>query len=188
MDPEYARGTTTGEVASMELNRNQHQGLFGESYIQVLASAAGLTVARKNLDVDGVDFTIGYVGDLGSMRHPEIQVQVKTWAHRSAVWRDGGWKYRLRAKHFNELAGRRFMLPRFLVLVVVPDEWTDYAVVREGVTELSHCAYWRSVLDHDPVNLDPAAMIPVDVPGANLLTVEALLALMKPDTPARREG
>lgn len=172
----------------MGLNRHQHQGLFGESYVQVLASAAGLTVARKNLDVDGVDFTIGYTGDLGPIRHPEIQVQVKSWARRGAVWRDGCWKYRLRAKHFNELAGPRFTLPRFLVLVVVPDDWTDYARVRHGVTELHHCAYWRSMLDDDPVDLASQATVSVDVPEANLLTVNTLLAMMKPDAPARREA
>lgn len=39
-------------MVSMGLDPNQHQGAFGESFVRVLASAAGLTVARADLDVD----------------------------------------------------------------------------------------------------------------------------------------
>lgn len=56
-------------MVSMGLDPNQHQGAFGESFVRVLASAAGLTVARADLDVDGCDFTIGHNGVLGSTRH-----------------------------------------------------------------------------------------------------------------------
>ncbi len=46
----------------MGLDRNQHQGLFGESFVRVLASAVGLIVARAELDVTGDDFTISHTG------------------------------------------------------------------------------------------------------------------------------
>jgi hypothetical protein len=68
------------EVVSMGLDRNQHQGLFGESFVRVLASAAGLIVARAELDVTGEDLTISYKGVLGHTRHPKIGVQVKSWS------------------------------------------------------------------------------------------------------------
>lgn len=45
----------------MGLDPNQHQGLFGESFVRVLASAAGLIVSRAELDVDGCDFTISHL-------------------------------------------------------------------------------------------------------------------------------
>ena len=177
--------TTTGiEVVSMGLDRNQHQGLFGESFVRVLASAAGLIVSRAELDVAGEDFTISHKGVLGATRHPKIDVQVKSWSHQCAVRRDGHWKYRMRARHFNELAGTDFALPRFLVLVIVPADCADYATTRHDVVELKHAAYWLSLQDRQPVNGAPDATVPVDVPEANLLTVEALRALMTPDGPA----
>jgi len=55
----------------MGLDPNQHQGLFGESFVRVLASAAGLIVARAELDATGDGFTISHKGMLGPTRHPK---------------------------------------------------------------------------------------------------------------------
>jgi hypothetical protein len=65
-------------VVSMGLDPNQHQRLFGESFVRALASAAGLIVSRAELDVTGDDFTISYKGVLGNTRHPKSDVQVKS--------------------------------------------------------------------------------------------------------------
>ncbi|MGH4015122.1 MAG: DUF4365 domain-containing protein [Pseudonocardiaceae bacterium] len=167
------------------LDPNQHQGLFGESFVRVLASAAGLVVARAELDVTGDDFTISHKGVIAGTRHPKVDVQVKSWARRNAVWRDGHWKYRMQARHFNELAGPDFALPRFLVLVIVPDDCADYATTHHDVVELKHAAYWLSLQDRQPVDRAPDAKVPVDVPVGNLLTVNALRTLMRPTGSAR---
>ncbi|MGQ0773710.1 MAG: DUF4365 domain-containing protein [Pseudonocardiales bacterium] len=171
----------------MGLDPNQHQGLFGESFVRVLASAAGLIVSRPELDVDGCDFTISHKSVSGVTRHPKIEVQVKSWSRRRAVWQGGHWQYQLRARHFNELAGADFALPRFLVLVIVPDDWVDYATVSPDSVHLKYAAYWRSLRDDDRVNVDPDTKVRVPVPRANLLTVDALRAMMH-DEPKRREA
>lgn len=176
------------EVVSVGLDPNQHQGLFGESFVRVLASAAGLIVARAELDVTGDDFTISHKGMLGSTRHPKVDVQVKSWSRRRAVWEGGHWKYQMRARHFNELAGRNFALPRFLVLVIVPDDSADYAITRADTVELKHAAYWLSLQDHQQVHTAPDTKVAVDVPGTNLLTVDSLRALLAPGAPARTEA
>ena len=95
------------EVVSMGLGRNQHQGSFGESFVRMLASAAGLIVARAELDVTGEDLTISYKGVIGHTRHSKIEVQVKSWSR--PVCRGEHWQYHLRARHFNELAAQRFL-------------------------------------------------------------------------------
>jgi hypothetical protein len=173
------------EVVSMGLDRNQHQGLFGESFVRVLASAAGLIVARAELDVAGEDFTISYKGVLGHTRHPKIEVQVKSWSR--PVCRGEQWQYHLRARHFNELAGADFALPRFLILVIVPDDCTDYATVSPDSVHLRRSAYWRSLRDRERVDVDPNTKVPVPVPRANLLTVHALHAMLH-DEHKRREA
>lgn len=165
---------------NMGLDPNQHQGSFGESFVRVLASAAGLTVARADLDVTGDDFTICHKGKLGNTRHPKIDVQVKSWKRTRAVCKDGYWKYQMRVKHFNELAGLDFSLPRFLILVIVPEHSTDYAIARENLVELKHAAYWQSLRDREPVDAAADRWVPVDVPYTNLLTVDALRGLMAP--------
>jgi hypothetical protein len=44
------------------LDPNGHQGLYGESYVYMLAGAAGLTASRQNLDFDGVDWQFAHPG------------------------------------------------------------------------------------------------------------------------------
>ncbi|MFD9959211.1 DUF4365 domain-containing protein [Amycolatopsis sp. NPDC058986] len=164
----------------MGLDKSEHQGAFGESFIRVLASAAGLTVGQEDIDTRGIDLTLGYKGVLGRWRHPSIQVQVKSWMRRRATHRDGFWKYRMEAKHFNNLAGSDFQMPRFLTLVVVPDDWPDYAVITHERTELRYAAYWVSLLDKPRVDPHQVATVAVDVPVRNLLTVAALRELLAP--------
>lgn len=170
------------------LDPNQHQGYFGESFVRVLASAAGLIVAKADIDVTGDDFTISHKGTIGRTRHPKIDVQVKTWSRRRAVWRDQHWNYALKAQHFNELAGTDFPLYRYLFLVIVPDDWADYATVGSDSVHLKYAGYWQSLRDLDRVDVAPDTKVPVRVPDANLLTVDALRALMAPAVPARREA
>lgn len=151
----------------------------------MLASAAGLTVARAEPDVTGDDFTIGHKGVVGNIRHPKIDVQVKSGSRPGADCKDGHWKYRMQAKHFNELAGTDFVLPRFLVLVIVPGHSADYATASHDVLVLKHAAFWLSLEDRQPVNRAPDTKVPVDVPIDNLLTVDVLRTLMAPADSAR---
>ncbi len=164
----------------MALDPRQHQGLFGESFVHVLASAAGLTVAKSDLDVTGEDFTLTHNGPLGGVRIPKIDVQVKSWSKPGAAkYRDGIWKYGLPAGQFNKLAGTGFDLRRYLFLVIVPADLSSYADGQQGQLVLRHSAYWVSLKDREPVDADPKSNIAVDVPAANLLTVDTLLGLMK---------
>lgn len=107
-----------GTVTDTELDPRQHQGLFGEAYVRVLASAAGLIPGKGDLDVTGEDFSIKYKGTLAGRRHPRIEVQVKSWSNPVAS--DGQWVYPMRVEHFNDLAGRDYENARFLIVVMVP--------------------------------------------------------------------
>jgi hypothetical protein len=83
------------------LHRNVHQGSYGEAFVHALACAAGFTVGRQHLDVDGVDWQIGGGGPHGSVRSPRIEVQVKTWAR--AKEDNEHWVHSVAVKHFNAL-------------------------------------------------------------------------------------
>lgn len=178
----------SGEVVSMALDPNQHQGVFGEAFVAVLATAAGLTVSRPYPDVTGEDFTLGHKGRLVGRRHPKIDVQVKSWSRSQATWRDGVWKYRMQANHFNDLADSALPLRRYLFLVIVPADATQYAVGGEGQLILSHAAYWVHLQGRDLVDPSVQATVSVDVPATNLLTVDSLRDLIegKDDEEVRR--
>jgi hypothetical protein len=150
------------------------QGYYGEAFVRALAASAGLVVSRPDLDVSGEDFIIGMPGLRGSVRNPRIEVQVKSWCNPSGSATT--WRYRMRAAHFNELAGGRFYLPRYLFLVVVPQDADEYAVAADDALRLHHAGYWASFADRELVA--GASTITVDVPRRNLLTAAALRGLM----------
>jgi hypothetical protein len=156
------------------LDRRTHQGYYGEAFVRALAASAGLVVARADLDVMGEDFMIGYPGRRGSLRHPKIEVQVKSWS--SPVGDGAVWRYRMRVEHFNELAGTMFHLPRYLFLVIVPAEADLYTTVETDALRLHHAGYWASFADHQSVK--NAQSTTVSVPKANLLTATSLRGLL----------
>lgn len=174
-----APGRSSGRWV-LPLDHSNHQGKYGEAFVRVLAAAAGLTVAVPDPDYDGVDFFLGYPGARGTKYRPGIDVQVKSW--RSPEGTATHWRYRLTAGHFNELAGY-FDTPRFLFLVVVPNDLGLYAAADPDCLRLRHAGYWTSLQDVEPMwHLPSDKKVSVSVPKENLLTVESLLTLMtRPD-------
>lgn len=85
------------------LDAHSHRGKFGEDYIRVLASAAGLTVYHDDLDYDGIDLGIRLPNPRRSWSKA-IEVQVKTTA--VARWKGAHLVFDgLNQSQFNRLAG-----------------------------------------------------------------------------------
>jgi Domain of unknown function (DUF4365) len=160
------------------MSSRQHQGQHGEGFIFAMASSAGLVVSRPSLDIDGVDWLIGFPGQLGTVRSPKIEVQVKSWSTPEGDNR--AWNFRLQLRHYNALAGSGFEIRRFLVLVIVPADVARYATCDHNAMRMSHAAYWISLADRpvQPASEREAKTVVVRVPRSNLLTPETLKALV----------
>lgn len=163
------------------MNTNVHQGLHGEGFVHALACAGGFTTSRMNLDHDGVDLQVACPGPRGTIRSPKIEFQIKS-SSRTEVKGDA-LHHRLKAKHFNHLAGPGFQVPRFLALVIVPSDVGRYAICTEEVMRLSTAAYWLSLAEQDevPSGPDERKTVAVRIPRRNLLTVESLSSLLTGD-------
>ncbi len=163
------------------LDDSSHRGKFGEDYVRVLASAAGLVVYKDDLDHDGIDLGIRLPNPRRSWSKA-IEVQVKTTSvpswHGSDLVFDG-----LDQRQFNRLAGTEFTVPRFLFVVTVPGDADGYAAVRTGGLLLRHMGYFVSLHDRQPI-VQPVAGrgVRVRVPTANVLTVGSLRHLVDPDS------
>jgi len=165
------------------LDARNHQGKFGEDYVRVLASAAGLTVYTPDKDFDGVDFVL--------RRHdhafPAIDVQVKSWSRPQKS--GGNWRFNgLTEVQFNKLAGRDYTLPRYLFLVVVPDDPHQYSETSADGMLLRYQSYYLPMCDEAPVSEpSPVRRRTVHVPIGNILTARSLQTLMHP-TPGRGDA
>ena len=156
------------------LNTNQHQGKFGEDYVRVLASAAGLIVSKEDIDTDGVDLGFRATGRYGRTQSPTIEAQIKTWSAPSGS--SGHLTYHgLDEWQFNRLAGPDFTVPRFLFVISVPADNQSYATTMTEGIMLRHLGYFVSLRSEEPIR-DPnrRRKRPVKVPTANVLTASAL--------------
>ncbi|MFH8756598.1 DUF4365 domain-containing protein [Streptomyces atroolivaceus] len=157
---------------------NNHKGDFGEQFVRALATAANLNVSSSR-DRLGVDWELTYPGRGGTRKYPQIQAQVKCWNRPEDA--GGSWRYPLRVHNYNLLSGRDFYIPRFLFLVVVPEdtgEWVE--ATHEGLL-LRHAAYWACFHDHQNTDRPKESRLTVSVPKANLLTTETLHGLFGPE-------
>ena len=113
-----------GAVSPVGEYQWNHQGRFGEAYFRALATAAGASVAQLSGgdDLVGIDFMLSLPREIRGLGYPKIEVQVKT-ASAPQMSADGTlWKFRgLDERQFNDLAGDRFQVPRYLVMLRVPN-------------------------------------------------------------------
>ncbi|MFI7067443.1 DUF4365 domain-containing protein [Kribbella sp. NPDC050124] len=162
------------------LDARVHQGKFGEDYVRVLASAAGLLISQDDVDHDGVDFCIKQPGPSRFGWSPRIDVQVKTTSRprrRAAALDFDG----LNQVQFNQLAGTDFVVPRYMFLVIVPANAAEYAALQTTGLLLRDVGYYVSLRDRPRID-EPRndRRIRVAVPTSNVLTVTALRKLIDP--------
>lgn len=165
------------------LDANNHQGKFGEDYVRVLASAAGLIVGTYDLDHDGIDLSLRQTGRFRDITSPLIEVQVKSWSTPRRTPTGEHWRFTgLNEIQFNKLAGDDFTVPRYLFLIVVPANAREYVRFSPADMRLQHLGYFLS-LRHESLIKQPShsRRRPVDVPLGNVLTVQSLLNLIHSD-------
>jgi hypothetical protein len=162
------------------LDARNLQGKFGEDYIRVLASAVGLLVYTPDKDYDGVDFLLRWPGRIGAAASPAIDVQVKSWSRprkSGGTWRFNG----LTEVQFNKLAGRDYTVPRYLFLVVVPDDPGQYSQISPDGMLLRYQGYYLSLREEALFSEPSSARRPtLHVPIGNILTAHTLKTLMLP--------
>lgn len=168
-------------LSGLPMGDQGHQGDFGEMFVEALAVAANLDIQKPGRrDRIGLDWTINYPGRGGTIGFPAINAQVKSWSKPKG--NDAEFRYPLEIKNFNMLAGSAYQIPRFLFLVVVPTDPSDWIDVDKTRLLLRHAAYWACFHGDEPI-LDEnrqSSTHTVPVPRANLLSVESLHGLFAP--------
>ena len=160
------------------LDQRNHQGKFAEDYVRVMASAAGLLVYQHDLDYDGIDLGFRFPGRGGRVASPAIEVQVKSWS--VPVEKGPDLEFRgLNEFQYNKLVAGPFLVPRFLFVVVVPQDADRYARAETDGLTLSRLCYYRGFDGEEPIAEPDRKRHPmVRVPLGNVLTVRALRELV----------
>ncbi len=153
------------------LPRTLAQEQFSKAFILAIAALAGCGAAAPEPDVDSIDWTLS----CRLPRRPKLDLQVKSTRTTPA----GGdhVAYQLNRKNYDDLSLQELLAPRLLVLVVVPQDPAHWLHCSAEQLVLRHCAYWLSLADAAPT--DNERSVTVQVPRANLFTVEGLSRLMQ---------
>jgi Domain of unknown function (DUF4365) len=127
-------------IADELLNGTDKEGLLCELYVNAIATMAGYTISKYNLDKDGVDVTISAGGDV----RPKIDIQCKGTFNLS--WKNDEASFPLPIRNYN-LLRLPVQTPRLLVVLDLPKNSQDWMSI--GPTELimRKCAHWLSLRD-----------------------------------------
>jgi hypothetical protein len=143
---------------------------FSLAYIAAVAAKAGFDLTEPKVDVDSVDGTlIAHAG-----RRPRIDFQAKATARD--VLDDEMLRYPLTIKNYDDLRAD-VIIPRLLIVVVLPQAQEDWLSHSEDALVLRHCGYWHSLAGAPET--DNQTSVTVAIPRIQCFDPDALQDLMQ---------
>jgi hypothetical protein len=128
----------------MDLASQKEQ--FSRAYVGAVAAAAGFAVYVPSVDDDSVDLGLAARGALGTIHSPRLELQIKCTAVGDL--RVDHVRYKLKKKNYDDLRDPSLLVPRILVLVMVPENISEWIALTEDALVLRRCGYWVSILQH----------------------------------------
>lgn len=116
---------------------------FSFAYICAIVAVAGFNIGSWRVDEDSVDLGVAATGILGLPRRPQVDVQLKCTG--TDVRGATELRYPLKRKNYVELRDPHVIVPRILVVAVVPPSVDDWLSQTEHELTLRHCGYWVSL-------------------------------------------
>jgi hypothetical protein len=149
---------------------------FQYAYVCALAAQAGLNRGDFRVDDDSIDITFQAKGDFGPgrRRSPMIQVQLK--CSSQDLVSDDTIKFPLKVKNYNDLRGDDVVVPRYLAVLLVPDDVTQWIASNGDHIALFNSCHWVSLRNHAPTANTTA--VTVEIPLAQRLTSTTLWQMM----------
>ena len=155
-----------GRVMTPNLQMEQ----FSLAYIRAVASSAGYHVTRPETDMDSVDGLL--LSDAG--RRPRIEFQAK--ATSRDLLRTDGIYFPLPVKNYDGLRVETPLIPRILIVLLMPVEEAEWLTQTGDELCQRHCAYWRS-LEGEPA-VPNTQTVTVRLPLDNMFSRDQLDGLM----------
>lgn len=157
---------TLPEVMPLNLRKAQ----FSIAFIRAISADAGCKVSIPETDTDSVDGMI--MADLA--RRPRVEFQAKSTA--GDIAKDGVLRYPLRIEDYRRLIPTDILVPRILIVALLPPEQDDWTHQTEDQLCLRRCAYWISLEGKQDTN--NSSSVTLDIPTENIFNSEQLRGMM----------
>jgi hypothetical protein len=155
------------------LTLDQQKEQLSAAYVLAIASAAGCSLKDVKVDDDSVDVTVVSTIEGRKLHAPELNIQLK--ATSRDLLDDAEIAYPLKLKNYEDLR-KKTLVPRILVVLIVPDSPSDWLKQGEFKTQVYRCAYWVSLWGQQSTT--NTTNVTVKIPRKNILTPSALSRLM----------
>lgn len=157
------------------MDPNKQKEEFNYAYICALAAHAGLNKGKFDVDDDSIDIIFQHKGHIGGhLRSPQIQLQLKCTSQD--LVNGEVIKFPLSRKNYDDLRGEDFIVPRYLAVLVVPDDIKEWVQHNDNHIALFNSCYWISLRNAEPT--DNAVSVTVEVPLEQKLTSETLRSMI----------
>lgn len=157
----------------MDLGQQMEQ--FSVAYLRAVAAAAGVALSRADVDDDSIDWGVVAPGGAGALpARPRVELQLKCTSQD--VMHEHHLAFALKVKNYDDLRLTDLLVPRILVVVVVPGDVADWLVQTEEQLVVRHCAYWVSLRGLPDV--DNEHTVTVHVPRQQVLRPASLREML----------
>jgi hypothetical protein len=156
---------------------NEQKQQLSVAYVHAVAAHAGYTCQVQIVDEDSVDVLIGakaYVQDRAVLCSPRLEVQLK--ATSSPRLGAKHITFPLKRKNYEELRART-LIPRLLVVLVLPKNPAEWIETSEECMISRRCAYWASLFG--VAETGNTRSVSVGLPRSQQFNVEQLQGLMR---------
>ncbi len=157
------------------MDANQQKEQFSNAYLRAVAATAGFQMYKPEPDIDKIDWGIAAPRPKKTVRSPKVEIQLKCTSRE--VLHAEHLAFVLDLETYDNLRDPSHMVPRILIVVVVPDQVSDWLVHSEGHLALHHCGYWFSLRDMPPSHNETSQTI--HIPRVQQFTVDALTGMME---------
>jgi len=114
-------------------------------------------------------------GFKGKIRNPQLELQLKCTSQNII---SGEYvNFPLSLKNYEDLRGNNVLCPRYLVVLVIPEDIDSWSEHKENELILRNSCYWISIRDYPATS--NRANVTVKIPLSQKLTKESLLRLME---------
>lgn len=147
-------------------------------YLHSVVAAAGCSLGAPFPD-RGIDWTVNHESSHHAL-DPEVSVKISLKSTHQVAPNPSGahFPFRLENEHLVKLEASPVMVPRILVVMLMPSSWEDWIVVEKENLTINHCSYWMN-LEGMKHTLAASGKTTVHIPTANVFDHQALCDLMQ---------
>lgn len=157
------------------MDENIAKEQFSRAYVYAIASATKINASIPAVDEDSIDIVFSTPGPGGTVRAPRLEAQLKCTAQN--ILKEKCLTFPLPKKNYDELRAENVMVPRILIVVLVPPSSELWIHQTEELLGLRHCGYWLSLRGFPESG--NKSIISVDVPRKNMFSSDSLCEIMK---------